>query len=140
MKTFFLILFLFTISFFGFSQENKTKTNKTILYFNAGANIAAYDKEGFQVGFTYGKMNHVFQVQYLNTQTKEESTGFQDVSLNATTGIKAYSFMYGYVISKKEIFNFIPSAGIIGGKENFRTEESEFVSRSYGCGYCFFRW
>ncbi|MBW6483532.1 MAG: hypothetical protein K0B10_10795 [Vicingaceae bacterium] len=138
MKTLLLTTLIIPISFYLNAQETKNLAANYSFYLNAGINIAAHNKEGYQFTLSVGKNKHILQLQFLETKNENFSTDRENESLNAILKVKAYSAMYGYAFQKKNIFNFLPSIGIIGGSEFYRTDEVDFLG-NYGCSgwFCF---
>ncbi|PIQ16705.1 MAG: hypothetical protein COW67_01490 [Flavobacteriales bacterium CG18_big_fil_WC_8_21_14_2_50_32_9] len=138
MKTLLLTTLIIPISFYLNAQETKNLAANYSFYLNAGINVAAHNKEGHQFTLSVGKNKHIIQLQFLETKNENFSTDRENESLNAILKVKVYSAMYGYSFSKKNIFNFLPSIGIIGGSEFYRTDEVDFLG-NYGCSgwFCF---
>lgn len=134
MKHIVLILSFFFSFYVLKSQNDSLNKNPKLLFINFGLNGTINSREGFNIGMSFGKKDYFLHLQHIQNSNWEVISGTKHDKLGIVTSIKGYSLTYNYKWYRNEVFSFIPSIGIIGGKENYRLNKTEVIPGTGGLG------
>lgn len=130
-----ILILPFFLSFYVLKSQNDSITkNPTLLFINFGLNGTVNNREGFHIGMSFGKEKHFLHLQHIQNSNWEEKSGTKHHKLGIITSIKSYALTYNYKWYRNEVFNLIPSIGLIWGKENYRLNKSEVIPGTGGLG------